>query len=52
MFDANLLKLNEGQEILRKNSSMRRRHNSMVVRGGKESQKWLQEYSGFNLQEI
>jgi len=24
----------------------------MIVRGGKESQKWLQEYSGFNLQEI
>ena len=31
--------------------STERRHNSMIVRGGKESQKWLQEYSNFNLQE-
>lgn len=44
--------MNQGAAQDRKNSSMRRRHNSMIVRGGKESQKWLQEYSGFNLQEI
>jgi len=24
----------------------------MIVRGGKESQKWLQEYSCFNMQEM
>ena len=24
----------------------------MIVKGGRESQKWLQEYSGYNLQEI
>lgn len=52
MLDLNLNNLNKGIEMERKNSSMRRRHNSMVVRGGRESQKWLQEYSGFNLQEI
>lgn len=41
LLDINLQNLNRGIEMERKSSSMRRRHNSMVVRGGKESQKWL-----------
>ena len=29
-----------------------RRHASMVVQKGKEMTKWMQEFSGFNLQNI
>ena len=36
-------------QLPEKSASMRRRHNSMLVTGSKESSKWLQEYSCFNL---
>ncbi len=40
--DGRAMKLNvESVETADKNNSLRRRHNSMIVRGGKESQKWL-----------
>ncbi len=43
----------ESLDIPRTSSiSSRRRHMSMMVPGGRESTKWLQEYSNFNLQAI
>lgn len=38
-------------ELRKRTSSIGRRHNSQIVRGGAESSKWLQEYSLFNLQQ-
>ena len=33
-------------------NAMIRRHNSVLIPNKKESNKWMQEYSGFNLQEM
>ena len=39
------------QDSKKANNVMIRRHNSVHIPNKKESNKWMQEYSGFNLQE-